>query len=204
MRKTSIFLLLLAITGAFACLGCDKIEGPSFPYVASPRAIVHTPASPAEGNIAISFQLIDREVEPADVTVEYSTNGGQTYNTATLTIPGDAANLASAWYPGKTHTVTWDSVTDMVGRSGAVRFKGQKSYTNARMSVRQIRKHCSIDKEGESLLKAAVTTLGLSARAYHRILKVARTIADIETCDEIAARHVSEAVSYRILDREIY
>jgi magnesium chelatase family protein len=86
----------------------------------------------------------------------------------------------------------------------ARRFEGRSGWTNATMSVRRIRSFCSPDREGQSLLKAAVTTLGLSARAYHRILKVARTIADLEGSAEIAARHVSEAVGYRVLDREVF
>ncbi len=83
------------------------------------------------------------------------------------------------------------------------RFKRQDGFTNARMSVRRIREHCKVDGESEALLKAAVTTLGLSARAYHRILKVARTIADLDGSEQIASRHISEAVGYRVLDREI-
>ncbi len=85
----------------------------------------------------------------------------------------------------------------------AQRFQGNKNLTNAGMSVRQIRRHCKLDGEGEGLLKAAVSTLGLSARSYHRILKTARTIADLDKSENIAARHVSEAISYRALDREV-
>jgi magnesium chelatase family protein len=62
--------------------------------------------------------------------------------------------------------------------------------------------HCRIDDGGRSLLKSAIERLGLSARAYTRILKVARTIADLDASDTIDARHVSEAVQYRSLDRD--
>jgi len=68
------------------------------------------------------------------------------------------------------------------------------------MSPRLIRKYCSIDSESERLLESAMTRQGLSARAYDRILKVSRTIADLEGSDEIDGRHVAEAVGYRSLD----
>ena len=64
-----------------------------------------------------------------------------------------------------------------------------------------IRKYCKINKEGESLLKTAMDKLGLSARAYDRILKVSRTIADMEKSNNISSQHLSEAIQYRSLDR---
>jgi magnesium chelatase family protein len=64
-----------------------------------------------------------------------------------------------------------------------------------------IRRHCRIDSESEQMLERAMTRLGLSARAYDRILKVSRTIADLEASDEIRSAHVAEAVGYRSLDR---
>ncbi len=119
MSRARYFLLqVIAVAGFFACLGCGNIKGSDFGYMESPRVEVATPASPAEGDIAISFRLTDREVEPADVTVEYSTDGGQTFVSATLTIPADATNLTSAWHPGKTHSVQWDSVADNLALSG--------------------------------------------------------------------------------------
>ena len=74
--------------------------------------------------------------------------------------------------------------------------------TNAQMEGRLIQLHCSIDAAGQSLLKTAMERLGLSARAYNRILKVARTIADLDGCGKIEISHVAEAVNYRSLDRE--
>ena len=65
-----------------------------------------------------------------------------------------------------------------------------------------MRIHCVTDQAGQSILKLAMERLGLSARAYNRILKVARTIADLEECPYIRASHVAEAVNYRNLDRE--
>jgi len=74
--------------------------------------------------------------------------------------------------------------------------------TNSQMEGRIIQHHCRIDTAGESLLKKVMQQLGLSARAYNRILKVARTIADLEGTAQISASHVAEAVSYRNLDRK--
>jgi len=81
------------------------------------------------------------------------------------------------------------------------RFKGRKIYANAQMGPRDIKKHCPIPAEAEKLLETAVTRLGFSARAYDRVLKVARTIADLEGTDGITTVHVSEAVQYRMMDR---
>jgi magnesium chelatase family protein len=81
------------------------------------------------------------------------------------------------------------------------RFQGEKIYSNAAMSSRHIRRFCRLDAAGEKMLESAMTRLGLSARAYDRILKVARTIADLDAADEIRPNHVAEAVGYRSLDR---
>jgi magnesium chelatase family protein len=72
---------------------------------------------------------------------------------------------------------------------------------NADMQPRDIREHCRIDAAGERLLRAAVQRLGLSARAYHRILRLARTIADLAAEERIATPHLAEAIQYRALDR---
>jgi magnesium chelatase family protein len=69
------------------------------------------------------------------------------------------------------------------------------------MPSRLIRKYCQIDSDSEKLLETAITRLGLSARAHDRILKVARTIADLEGRERISSKHLSEAVQYRTLDR---
>jgi len=81
------------------------------------------------------------------------------------------------------------------------RFSGEKIFANAAMTPRMIRKHCRIDSKSEQLLEQAMIRQGLSARAYDRILKVSRTIADLEGCEAIGSTHVSEAVGYRSLDR---
>jgi len=74
-------------------------------------------------------------------------------------------------------------------------------YANAHMAPRDIRAHCRVSDGADALLRTAITRLGLSARAYHRILKIARTIADVAGAPELAAKHVSEAIQYRSLDR---
>jgi magnesium chelatase family protein len=81
------------------------------------------------------------------------------------------------------------------------RFDGENIFSNAAMTPRMIRCHCRIDSHSEQMLEQAMTRLGLSARAYDRILKVSRTIADLEGAKEIGSNHVSEAVGYRSLDR---
>jgi magnesium chelatase family protein len=83
------------------------------------------------------------------------------------------------------------------------RFKSDGIYANAHMKPRHIRKYCKIDEDSLHLMELAMNRLGLSARAYNRILKVSRTIADIEGSEQIASHHISEAIQYRSLDRKI-
>ena len=84
------------------------------------------------------------------------------------------------------------------------RYQGEKIHSNAQMSSRQIRKYCDLTPDSERLLENAVNRLGLSARAHDRILKVARTIADLEGAESIANSHISEAIQYRSLDRNYW
>lgn len=78
----------------------------------------------------------------------------------------------------------------------------ERIHCNAQMSRKQVEQYCPISTEGEKLLKTAMERLGLSARAYDRILKVARTIADLEESPEIEIEHLSEAINFRSLDRD--
>ncbi|RPD98605.1 ATP-binding protein [Aureibaculum marinum] len=83
------------------------------------------------------------------------------------------------------------------------RFEENKNvHYNAQMNVKQIRKFCKLDESSTSLLKTAMESLNLSARAYDRILKVARTVADLDNSNQIKPDHISEAIQYRSLDRE--
>lgn len=85
------------------------------------------------------------------------------------------------------------------------RFAGLKGiYNNADMGSKEVRQFCQLDTASAELLKMAMTKLGLSARAYDRILKVSRTIADLEKSENILPQHVSEAIQYRSLDRELW
>ena len=86
-----------------------------------------------------------------------------------------------------------------------MRFTGRKGmYCNADMIPKDILAHCKIDGAGEELVRMAITKLGLSARAYDRILKVGRTIADLAHSTEIRPEHISEAIQYRSLDRNLW
>jgi magnesium chelatase family protein len=81
---------------------------------------------------------------------------------------------------------------------------GEHSTTlNGRAGTRHLRKYCALDAAGEALLKQALTELGLSARAHDKILRVARTIADLAGMESIQSEHVSEAIMYRRLDRQL-
>ncbi len=85
------------------------------------------------------------------------------------------------------------------------RFKNEKYiFANAHMQSREIRRYCRLDEEGQLKLKTAINKLGLSARAYDRILKVSRTIADLEQSERILPEHVAEAIQYRTLDRQLW
>ena len=94
-----------------------------------------------------------------------------------------------------------------VDRARAVqlaRFQGRKVFCNAQMSPRDLKRFCRIEAAAEKLLETAMTKLGLSARAYTRILKVSRTIADLDAVAAITAAHVAEAIQYRSLDRAFH
>jgi magnesium chelatase family protein len=97
------------------------------------------------------------------------------------------------------------------GRIGAARErqhdrfqKDSKTNCNARMTTRQMKEHCKLDTESQELIRVAMSELNLSARAYDRILKVSRTIADLGSTAAISSEHVSEAIQYRSFDRTLW
>ena len=86
----------------------------------------------------------------------------------------------------------------------AARFDGGPTRYNADMTHRQTRQFCKFDDECQNLLKAAMTELGLSARAHDKVLRVARTIADLDRSESIRPGHLNEAINYRMLDRHLW
>ena len=84
------------------------------------------------------------------------------------------------------------------------RFFDAHIYSNAQMGPRQLRKYCVLTQDCERIMENAINKLGFSARGYDRILKVARTIADLEGAEDLEPKHFSEAVQYRTLDRNLW
>lgn len=84
------------------------------------------------------------------------------------------------------------------------RFKGDRVYCNGQMKTRHMKKYCRMKPEAQRLIETAMEKLGLSARAYSRILKLSRTIADLELSEDIQSHHISEAIQYRTLDRGLF
>ncbi|MBQ9795627.1 MAG: magnesium chelatase, partial [Clostridia bacterium] len=97
------------------------------------------------------------------------------------------------------------AIKERVNKARAVqllRFEGTKNYSNAKMGEKEFKKYCRLDKESTDLLEMAFRKLNLSARAYNRILKVARTIADLDGSEDIKKQHILEAIQYRSLDKK--
>src|SRR5215467_8860086 len=99
-------------------------------------------------------------------------------------------------------TTTSDEIRARVERARAV--QQERGYYNARMPARTVRQLCALDDGCERTLEMAVRRMGFSARAHDRILKVARTIADLDESPAVSAKHVAEAVQYRSLDRNYW
>ena len=95
-------------------------------------------------------------------------------------------------------------------KSGTIRKRVERAFqrqhnrqgkTNSQLGVKEIDRFCALDTSSENLLKQAISRLNLSARAYHRILKVARTIADLSGEEKISSQHIAEAIQYRRMDK---
>jgi magnesium chelatase family protein len=82
--------------------------------------------------------------------------------------------------------------------------KDAKTNCNARMTTKHLKEHCKLNSDSNELIRVAMSELNLSARAYDRILKVSRTIADLDSAQEITPEHVSEAIQYRTFDRTLW
>lgn len=107
---------------------------------------------------------------------------------------------------GKEELESSDKIRDRVTRARIIQQERfgelNETHCNAQMSTRHIRKYCELDEAGNALIKNAMEKVGLSARAYDRILKVSRTIADLEATEHIESQHLAEAIQYRSLDRD--
>jgi magnesium chelatase family protein len=103
-------------------------------------------------------------------------------------------------------TETSDEIRERVVQARTIqanRFKQQEDiYCNAMMPSNMVKEVCAVNEAGKALLKTAMERLGLSARAYDRILKVSRTVADLAASEEIKVEHLAEAIQYRSLDRD--
>jgi magnesium chelatase family protein len=107
---------------------------------------------------------------------------------------------------GKSSGESSGTIKERIERARSIqksRFEGQDTQFNARMADKLIKVFCDIDEDSQKLIEMAIEKLGLSARAYTKILKVARTIADLEAEDKILSSHVAEAIQYRNLDRKM-
>ncbi len=98
-----------------------------------------------------------------------------------------------------------ESSADMLGRVERARgIQNARGHVNSRMPTRLIRKQCALDETGERTLEMAMRRMSLSARAHDRILKVARTVADLDDSDAVTAKHIAEAIQYHSLDRNYW
>ncbi|MEW6108027.1 MAG: YifB family Mg chelatase-like AAA ATPase [Nitrospirota bacterium] len=120
-----------------------------------------------------------------------------------IEVPGVPYKELSTDYSGERS----ESIKERVVKAHNIqleRFKKDKIYCNSQMKTRHIKKYCVLKDDALSLLETAMHKLGLSARAYTRILKLSRTIADLESSEDIQSQHISEAIQYRTLDRGQY
>ena len=120
-----------------------------------------------------------------------------------IEVPAVAFRELSGNVPGTSSSQMREQVAG-ARRIQSARFRGVAARHNADMTHRQTRQHCRLDAEGNNLLKASMTELGLSARAHDKILRTARTIADLDSSETIQPMHLNEAINYRMLDRHLW
>jgi magnesium chelatase family protein len=120
-----------------------------------------------------------------------------------IEVPAVPFKELSAAQGGSTSAVMRDHVVAARAVQEA-RFLQSKTRSNAEMSTREIRQHCQLSDAGSNLLRTSIQEHGLSARAHDKVLRVARTIADLDGSADIQVEHVSEAVNYRMLDRQFW
>jgi magnesium chelatase family protein len=120
-----------------------------------------------------------------------------------IEVPAVPFKELSGSQPGTTSIVMRDHVLSARAVQEA-RFLNSKTRQNAKMSTREIRQHCQLSDAGMNLLRSSIQEMGLSARAHDKILRVARTIADLDGQAEVLPEHVNEAVNYRVLDRQFW
>jgi magnesium chelatase family protein len=120
-----------------------------------------------------------------------------------IEVPAVAFRELSGGTPG---TSSADMRKQVMGtrQTQAARFHGSRTRHNGQMTHRQTRQFCQLDEESRNLLKGAMSEMGLSARAHDKILRVARTIADLDESADIRSHHLTEAINYRILDRQLW
>ncbi len=119
-----------------------------------------------------------------------------------IEVPAVPYRELSSEYSGERSEIIRQRVTEARQRQ-LRRFKDEGIYCNGQMKTRHLKKYCRLKEEAHSILDTAIQKLNLSARAYTRILKVARTIADMETSEDILPSHIAEAIQYRSMDRII-
>ena len=117
-----------------------------------------------------------------------------------IEVPALAPDEITSTAPGEASSAIRDRV-ESARQIQRERFRRTHAQCNAEMSSRQLRRHCELDPSSRRLIEQAIARLGLSARAYDRVLKVARTIADLAATERLDSAHVAEAVHYRALDR---
>ncbi|MEN0110720.1 MAG: magnesium chelatase, partial [Planctomycetota bacterium] len=121
-----------------------------------------------------------------------------------LEVPAVGYDELRGGRPGTDSRTMRAAVESARGRQAARTRPNGRPLLNSQLSPRDVRRHCVLGEDSARLLRASVEQLGLSARAHDKVLRVARTIADLADAEAIAPEHLSEAVNYRLLDRKLW